>query len=194
MNSIQDRVRGARTQRSSVEIIIKVPHAGLNGSSEPADLAMMADGEAIAASTARRLCCYAGVVVAHVDAQGTPLSIGRKTSTILAAIKRALLLRDRACRFPGCTHRRFVDGHHIAHWADRGATALSNLMLLCSAHHTLPHEGGCRVEASGANGWKISTTATGSSTRNRLAQRRTNLFGVTRGGRACGQHQGVRRW
>ncbi len=164
---IQDRMRGARPQRTPVEVIITVPHAGLHGSAEPAALAMMADGEIIAASTARRLCCDAGVVVAHVDAQGQPLSIGRKTRTIPAAIKRALLLRDRTCRFPGCTHSRYVDGHHIEHWANGGETALANLMLLCSAHHTLLHEGGCRpklerpanagrgVEANGAHGWNF---------------------------------------
>ncbi|MBP9089228.1 MAG: hypothetical protein KBG15_24110 [Kofleriaceae bacterium] len=28
-------------------------------------------------------------------------------------------------------------------------------MLLCSAHHTLQHEGGCRVEANGAHGWNF---------------------------------------
>ena len=123
MDIIQDRVRGARPQRTPIEIIITVPHARLHGSSEPSDLAMMADGEIIASSTARRFCCDAGVVVAHVDAQGTPMSIGRKTRTIPAAIKRALLLRDRTCRFPGCTHSRYVDGHHIAHWANGGESA-----------------------------------------------------------------------
>ena len=82
-----------------------------------------------------------------------PLSIGRKTRTIPTAINRALQLRDRTCRFPGCTHSRYVDGHHIEHWANGGETALSNLILLCSAHHTLLHEGGCRVEANSAHGW-----------------------------------------
>ena len=155
MDIIQDHVRGARPQRTPIEIIITVPHAGLHGSAGPSDLAMMADGEVIAASTARRLCCDAGVVVAHVDAHGIPLSVGRKTRTIPAAINRALHLRDRTCRFPGCTHSRYVDGHHIKHWANGGETALSNLMLLCSAHHTLLHEGGCRVEANGGNGWNF---------------------------------------
>ncbi len=167
MTIIQDRLRGNRPQRTPVEIILTVPHAGLHGSAEPSDLAMMADGEIIAATTARRFCCDAGVVVAHVDAQGVPLSVGRKTRTIPAAIKRALLLRDRTCRFPGCTHSRYVDGHHIEHWANGGKTALSNLMLLCSAHPTLLHESGCRpnlerpanagrgVEANGANGWNF---------------------------------------
>ncbi|MBP9086770.1 MAG: HNH endonuclease [Kofleriaceae bacterium] len=97
----------------------------------------------------------AGVVVAHVDLHGQPLSIGRKTRTIPAAINRALRLRDRTCRFPGCTHSRYVDGHHIKHWANGGKTELANLMLLCSTHHTLLHEGGCRVEANGAHGWNF---------------------------------------
>ncbi len=155
MDIIQDRVRGIRPQRTPIEIIITVPHAGLHGSAEPSDLAMMADGEVIATATARRLCCDAGVVVAHVDAQGVPLTIGRKTRTIPTAINRALHLRDRTCRFPGCTHSRYVDGHHIEHWANGGKTALSNLMLLCSAHHTLLHEGGCRVESDNNNGWNF---------------------------------------
>ena len=94
MDIVQDRMRGNRPQRTPVKIIIAVPHDGLHGSSEPADLAMMTDGEVIALFTARRFCCDAGVVVAHVDAQGEPLSVGRKTRTIPAAIKRALLLRD----------------------------------------------------------------------------------------------------
>ncbi len=155
MGIFQDRVRGTRPQRTPIEIIITVPLDGLHGSAEPSNLAMLADGDVIAASTARRLCCDAGVVVAHVDAHGQPLSIGRKTRTIPAAINRALRLRDRTCRFPGCTHSRYVDGHHVSHWANGGETALSNLMLLCSTHHTLLHEGGCRVEADGANGWNF---------------------------------------
>ena len=155
MDIIQDLVRGDRPQRTPIEIIITVPHAGLHGSAEPSDLATMADGEVIATATARRLCCDAGVVVARVDAQGMPLSIGRKIRFISAAIKRALRLRDRGCRFPGCTYSRYVDGHHIEHWANAGETALSNLMLLCSVHHTLLHEGGCRVESNGGNGWSF---------------------------------------
>ena len=148
MDIIQDRVRGIRLKRTPIEIIITVPHAGLHGSAEPSDLAMMADGEVIATATARRLCCDAGVVVAHVDAKGVPLSIGRKTRTIPTAINRALHLRDRTCRFPGCTHSRYVDGHHIEHWANGGKTELANLMLLCSAHHRMLHDGGWRVEFS----------------------------------------------
>jgi len=59
---------------------------------------------------------------------------------------RALRSRDHGCRFPGCTHDRFVDAHHIRHWANGGETSLDNLALLCRRHHRLVHEGGFGVE------------------------------------------------
>jgi hypothetical protein len=81
----------------------------------------------------------------HVDEQGQPLSIGRKTRAIPAAIKRALMIRDRTCRFPGCCNRLFLDGHHLRHWADGGETSLSNTCLLCSRHHHFVHEQGYQI-------------------------------------------------
>ena len=56
-----------------------------------------------------------------------------------------MLLRDRTCRFPGCDHRLFLDGHHLQHWADGGETSLQNTTLLCSAHHSYVHERGYRI-------------------------------------------------
>ncbi|MBX5460994.1 MAG: HNH endonuclease, partial [Steroidobacteraceae bacterium] len=60
--------------------------------------------------------------------------------------RRALQARDRGCRFPGCTHTRFVDAHHVQHWAQGGETKASNLVLLCRRHHRFVHEGGVRIE------------------------------------------------
>jgi hypothetical protein len=54
--------------------------------------------------------------------------------------------RDRGCRFPGCENRRFLDGHHLHHWARGGPTTLDNLVLLCRHHHRLVHEGGWQVD------------------------------------------------
>ena len=44
---------------------------------------------------------------------------------------------------------RFVDAHHIWHWADGGPTDLDNLILLCRFHHRLVHEVGYRVRVDG---------------------------------------------
>ncbi|MCZ6617646.1 MAG: DUF222 domain-containing protein [Gammaproteobacteria bacterium] len=93
----------------------------------------------------RRLCCDGSVISIHTDAQGEPLNVGRKQRTVPTAIRRALLARDRTCTFPGCTHERWIDAHHIQHWAEGGETSLDNLTLLCSHHHRLVHEGGFTV-------------------------------------------------
>ncbi|MGH7927426.1 MAG: HNH endonuclease signature motif containing protein, partial [Candidatus Binatia bacterium] len=68
-------------------------------------------------------------------------------------IKRALWARDRGCRFPGCGRTRFVDAHHIEHWSAGGETSLDNLMLLCTRHHTLVHEGGFGIEKDYRDRW-----------------------------------------
>ena len=91
------------------------------------------------------MSCDAGVVHWLDNKKGETLSVGRKTRTIPPSIRRALKRRDHSCRFPGCTCSRFVDAHHITHWADGGETSLSNLVLLCRRHHRLVHEGGFGV-------------------------------------------------
>ena len=52
-------------------------------------------------------------------------------------------------RFPGCTHTRYVDAHHVRQWVEGGETSLANTLLLCGHHHTLVHEGGFRVVVEG---------------------------------------------
>ncbi len=102
-------------------------------------------GAPLSAQATRRLACDASIVTL-AEAGGVPLSVGRKTRSVPAAIRRALVARDRCCAFPGCEQRRFVDAHHLVHWADGGETSLDNLVLLCRRHHRLVHEGGVRIE------------------------------------------------
>jgi hypothetical protein len=108
------------------------------------------DGPPVAVETVRRLCCDASLVPMTDDADGQPLNVGRKTRAISPALRRALKSRDGGCRLPGCSHRRFADGHHIRHWADGGETKLENLALLCRIHHRLVHEEGFTVERNAA--------------------------------------------
>ena len=101
-------------------------------------------GAPLAAETARRLACDAAIVPL-LERGGQPLSVGRKTRAIPPALRRALATRDHGCRFPGCHEQRFVDAHHLQHWAHGGHTALTNLVQLCRHHHRLLHEGGYTV-------------------------------------------------
>ena len=56
----------------------------------------------LSSETMRRLVCDASLVTALEDAAGNVLNIGRKTRTVPPAIRRALNIRDRGCRAPGC--------------------------------------------------------------------------------------------
>lgn len=66
-----------------------------------------------------------------------------------SAMRRALVARDGGCCFPGCHNKRFVDAHHIVHWADGGDTNLDNLTLFCRMHHRYLHEYGFQLERAG---------------------------------------------
>ena len=101
----------------------------------------------------KRLCCDGETVVIVEDQDGEPLNVGRKSRTVPTAIKRALWARDKGCTFPGCTHKRFVDAHHIRHWSAGGETSLKNLMLLCTRHHRLVHEGGFAIAKDYLDRW-----------------------------------------
>jgi hypothetical protein len=101
-------------------------------------------GPALAPETARRLACDSSLVPI-IDFDGSALSVGRKTRAIPPGLRRAIEARDGRCRFPGCEHRRFLDTHHIIHWAHGGETDKGNLILLCRHHHRFVHEGGVRV-------------------------------------------------
>ena len=105
------------------------------------------DGPPLDLHAALRLSCDAQLLPVRTDEEGRVLDVGRARRSIPPAIRRALKIRDRGCRFPGCTCSRFVDAHHVVHWARGGETKLSNLVLLCRFHHRLLHEGGFAVRA-----------------------------------------------
>jgi hypothetical protein len=108
------------------------------------------NGPHVSAETSRRIACDSSILRIDEDKNGEPLAIGRKSRSIPPAMRRALRMRDEGCRFPGCTNDKFVDGHHIEHWADGGETNLDNLVLLCRRHHHLVHEGGFGCEKTAA--------------------------------------------
>jgi hypothetical protein len=118
------------------QVVIHVDEAALRGGAGMSDLPI---------ETVKRLACDGSLITVVEDQNGTPLDVGRKQRTVSTPLKRALWSRDRGCSFPGCHRTRYLDAHHIHHWADGGDTSLANLTLLCSHHHRLLHEGGFRI-------------------------------------------------
>lgn len=118
--------------------------------------ALAGDGgrSALPVESVKRLCCDGHAVVITENERGEPLNIGRKTRVVPTAIQRALRARDNnCCTFPGCRNRRYLHSHHVEHWSNGGETSLDNLMLLCTKHHTLVHEGGFRIEKDFQDRW-----------------------------------------
>lgn len=111
----------------------------------------------IESETARRLGCDTTLLGAVVDEHGDVLALGRTRRLVSRALRRALMIRDRMCRFPGCHQTRHLKAHHRVSWADGGATDLDNLILLCQWHHTAVHEGGMSIhrKPGAAVGWEF---------------------------------------
>src|SRR6185312_11881285 len=135
-----ETLRGGERHQIVVHVDAETLRTGTAGQCE------IEDGPSLPAETVRRLGCDCSVVMLVEDSDGEPLSVGRKTRSIPPALRRALNARDRGCRFPGCTHTRYVDAHHVRHWAHGGETKPSNLVSLCSFHHRQVHEGRVQVE------------------------------------------------
>ena len=97
----------------------------------------------IGREAARRIACDASVRRVVMGPRSEPLDVGRATSVVPPALRRAVIARDRHCRFPGCDRpHTWCDSHHVDHWADGGATSLANLLLLCRRHHRMVHRPG----------------------------------------------------
>ena len=99
------------------------------------------DYQWISMANAKRFSSDASLYAVLEDKYGNVLNAGRKIRTVGTALRRALNLRDETCRFPGCCANRYVDFHHILHWAEYGETEPDNLIKLCRFHHAQLHKG-----------------------------------------------------
>ena len=118
------------------QIVVHADEAVLSDDGD--GISELAEGSALAPETARRLACDASVVRS-----------GQRSRTIPSSVRRVVRRRDRGCRFPGCENRRFLDAHHVEHWAHGGETTVGNLVLLCRRHRRAVHEGGYTVDREG---------------------------------------------
>jgi hypothetical protein len=79
-----------------------------------------------------------GLAPGPAAAPSLVLDTGAATETIPAHLRRAVIVRDRHCRFPGCTQPPAAcQPHHIIPRSDGGPTSLANLLLLCTFHHLI---------------------------------------------------------
>jgi hypothetical protein len=138
--------QGTLPRRHSVKphLNLTMTLEGLKGElgAPPADLDLSLP---ISIHTAERLACDC-TMSRVLLADSMVIDVGRATRTVSAPTMRALRVRDKGCRFPGCDRQvNWSNPHHIEFWARGGSGNLRNLVLLCFFHHRLVHEGGWQV-------------------------------------------------
>ena len=96
----------------------------------------------ISARSVERLACDSNVTRILLGSDSTVIDVGRSRRVISGPTRKALNVRDRGCRWPGCDRpASWTSGHHLVHWIKGGSTDLPNLALLCYRHHWMVHEG-----------------------------------------------------
>jgi hypothetical protein len=116
-------------------LVVEVPLQG------PAEVA----GIPISEATLEALRANAVIEPIVVDERG-PISVGRSRPALSLKIRRAVLLRDRHCRWPGCTRTTGLEVHHITPRSWGGTDDIANLAAACIGgstdhHHKLAPQG-----------------------------------------------------
>jgi hypothetical protein len=89
-----------------------------------------------------------GLLDAPFNTRSVPLDVGY-SATIPEPIRRAVILRDQHCAWPGGCDKRPAqcDVHHVKHKKDGGPTSVRDCILLCQFHHDVcVHRWGWEIE------------------------------------------------
>jgi hypothetical protein len=119
------------------------------------------DGPSLDPGTGEEMRCDSHARCVVEDSTGAVLSFGRRRRLFSSTQLRALRLRDRACRTPGCGRTRFLHAHHVVYWWDGGATDLDNAVLLCSSCHRSVHLGRLVIRALGGQRFEFADATSG---------------------------------
>ncbi len=93
-------------------------------------------GPRVGRDTVEAILCDGTVEVTGRTADGTPLSMGRRSRIIPPRLRRFILARDGGvCTIEGCVSRYRLQAHHITPWSEGGTTDADNLTTLCWFHH-----------------------------------------------------------
>jgi hypothetical protein len=103
-------------------------------------------GIPVSLSTVNRLVCDTGYVPVVLNADGSPLDLGREVRLFTQKQRLVIAALQGGCVWSGCEKPpSMCELHHIEHWCQGGKTDVNDGVLLCRHHHMLLHN----------HGWKI---------------------------------------
>jgi hypothetical protein len=108
----------------------------------------------VSGEAARLLACDAQITRILTTGASQPLNLGRTTRVVTPGQRKALAVRDGGCI--GCRAPvAWCQAHHVTHWADGGATDLTNLVLVCTGCHRAIHTHGWQPVRAPNGTWTI---------------------------------------
>ncbi len=150
---------GEQRQSSPADIYQVVVHVDEIALCDPAEQGETNTQSDLPINNIKKLLCDSSLLVVLDDSDGNPLNLGRKKRVVSTPLRRALISRDKSCRYPGCTHKKWLEAHHVTHWINGGETKIDNLLLLCSRHHDLLHDGTISLHTNSSGEMYFKTKA-----------------------------------
>lgn len=147
-----------RTGGEAPTIVIVTTRRGLAGNAEsPEDLPHLEHtGQPVPPSFAAQVICDGFIRISTRDTNGEILNQGRKQRLFTPVQRRAIAVRDRQCRAPGCSAPvRWCEVHHAVPWSQGGPTDVRDGVLLCSFHHHEVHRGRLVVLTGNSGRWNV---------------------------------------
>lgn len=139
-----DLILGVAGGGRAIEVHLTLPATtALGADDQPGEV----DGSPITAQTARELLAEASSWrwLRADPATGAVRDLTYPRYTPPDALAAYLKIRDRTCRFPGCTRRaKRCDVDHRVPWP-QGETSTTNCACLCRTHHRGKHRGGWTI-------------------------------------------------
>ncbi|WP_394255494.1 HNH endonuclease signature motif containing protein [Pseudoclavibacter helvolus] len=155
-------------------LVVVSTEAGIEGNAvRPEDVPHFEHtGEPVPPSFAAKVMCDGFIRIARQGSKGEILDLGRRRRLFSTAQRRAIFVRDRHCRAPGCrAPARWCETHHAVPWIEGGLTDVKDGILLCSFHHHEVHRGRLSLVLDPGGQWRVVATV-GHYVRRRTPRRR----------------------
>ncbi|WP_229707174.1 HNH endonuclease signature motif containing protein [Nocardioides deserti] len=122
----------------NASIVVSIDFTGLKSG---VGRAVLATGEPISASLARRMACEAGLIPAVLGSRSELLDLGRTARLFNGAQRLGLVVTQRVCTVLGCDWpAHLCHAHHDDSWFSGGETNFDEARLLCPRHHARIHD------------------------------------------------------